>query len=73
MKRNLDRRVETILPVLDENIKQQIAAILEVYENDNISAWDCQPDGRYVKRCPAEGDPPHAAQQILIQMAKKEN
>jgi polyphosphate kinase len=71
MKRNLNRRVETILPVCDESVKQQIADILKVYDNDNVSAWDCQPDGSYVQRCPEEGKPTRAAQQVFIQMVKE--
>lgn len=69
MKRNLDRRVETIAPVLSDAIKQQLAAILDVYDRDNSSAWDCMPDGSYIRRRPKENETPHSAQEILIQLA----
>ena len=56
MQRNLANRVETILPVLDDEVKQGLQEILDVYETDNCSAWDCLSDGRYVRRTPAEGE-----------------
>jgi polyphosphate kinase len=62
MKRNLDRRVETIAPVTSEAIKQQLATLLDVYDNDNNTAWDCMPDGSYVRRQPKENEAPRSAQ-----------
>ena len=69
MRRNLDNRVETIMPVTDQNVKQQLAAILDVYDNDNSSAWDCMPDGSYVRRQPAKGEERRAAQEMFIKLA----
>ena len=40
MKRNLNRRVETISPVRDPGVQAELEDILEVYEQDNASAWD---------------------------------
>jgi polyphosphate kinase len=71
MKRNLDRRVETIVPVLDEGIRRQLGAILRVYDEDNASVWDCGPDGVYTRRCPAEGEERREAQEIFIRMARE--
>jgi polyphosphate kinase len=71
MKRNLNRRVETIFPVVDEEVKKQLAVIMGVYEKDNMSAWDCQPDGSYVQRHPSDGEPQRSAQQGFIDMAKE--
>ena len=70
MKRNLDGRVETILLVSDEDVKRQIDEILEVYVADNASVWDCDADGVYRQRTPAEGETPCAAQETLIEMAR---
>lgn len=72
MKRNLDSRVETLVPVLDAEVKRQLAEILAVYERDNCSAWDCQPDGRYVRRNPREGEERLSAQERFIQLANAE-
>jgi polyphosphate kinase len=69
MKRNLDNRVETIVPVRDEAVKHGLAEILDVYHRDNSSVWDCRPDGTYVRRTPAEGVPAIAAQAEFIRLA----
>jgi polyphosphate kinase len=66
MKRNLSRRVETVLRVLSEELKRELDAFFEVYERDNSSAWDCGPDGIYTCRSPGSGEEPRAAQQNFI-------
>lgn len=70
MQRNLNRRMETITPVTDPVLKQELEQILQVYENDNCSAWDMQPDGRYLRRVPKKGEAPRPAQQVFIEMAE---
>lgn len=67
MQRNLDRRMETVMPVADPTLKQELEQTLQVYLNDNCSAWDMQPDGRYVKRQPGEDEERRAAQEVFIQ------
>lgn len=49
MPRNLDRRVEILFPILDENIRRQVMHILEVELADNTKAHYLQADGAYVK------------------------
>ena len=70
MRRNLDSRMETIMPVLDPRIKEELEQILAVYENDNITAWDMQPDANYVRRVPAEGEELRPSQVIFIRLAE---
>jgi polyphosphate kinase len=70
MKRNLDGRVETVLLVTDAGVQRQIDEILEVYVADNASAWDCDAEGVYRKRTPAEGEERCAAQETFIEMAR---
>jgi polyphosphate kinase len=72
MKRNLESRVETIVPILDASVKHELAWILDVYNRDNDSAWDCAPDGSYVRRTPSPGEERRAAQEIFILEAKGE-
>jgi len=69
MRRNLSRRVETITPVEAPALKAQLDAILDVYDRDNCSAWDGQPDGSYVLRQPAKGEECRAAQVMFAEMA----
>ncbi len=72
MKRNLDRRFETVVPVDDPEAREELARILETYETDNASAWDCGPDGEYVLRRPASDEPRRAAQEVFIRRAREE-
>jgi polyphosphate kinase len=69
MHRNFESRMETVAPVTDPAIRAELGRILDVYENDNTSAWDMQPDGHYVRRRPASGQPPREAQQLFIELA----
>ncbi|MDO5337108.1 MAG: RNA degradosome polyphosphate kinase [Eubacteriales bacterium] len=50
MPRNLDRRVEIVFPVEDEQIRSEIKHILDVEFRDNVKAHILQPDGMYVKK-----------------------
>lgn len=69
MRRNLFSRMECIIPVKDAHIKQELEQILSVLENDNCSAWDMQPDSRYVLRHPGKGEECRAAQKVLIDLS----
>lgn len=72
MRRNLDARMETVMPVLDANIRDELEQIMEVYINDNITAWDMQPDAAYVRRVPAAGEAPRPSQEIFIQLSEQQ-
>jgi len=69
MKRNLDNRMETIVPVFDEDIRRQLVEILDVYDEDNVTTWDQLPDGAYVRRQPADLEAPRASQDVFIARA----
>jgi polyphosphate kinase len=53
MHRNLDRRVEVAVPILDPEIREYIrGVILERYLKDNVNARILKPDGTYKKVSP---------------------
>jgi len=66
MRRNLDKRVEVIVPVVDPSVQQTLEEILHAYRNDNASVWECQSDGSYVRRTPPEGAPHLVVQEELM-------
>jgi polyphosphate kinase len=70
MKRNLDRRMETIAPVADPTLIAEIEEILTVAENDNFSAWDLQSDGSYSRRRPREGEEVRPSQEVFIETVR---
>ncbi|MBO6214700.1 MAG: RNA degradosome polyphosphate kinase, partial [Lachnospiraceae bacterium] len=47
MPRNLDRRVEIIFPVYDENIKEKVMHILDVELRDTLKAYYMDSKGEY--------------------------
>lgn len=72
MPRNLDRRVELFFPVYDPALKQKLLDNFEVYFSDNRSARELQPDGTYVRRCPAHGEPERRSQTLFHRAAVRE-
>ena len=70
MKRNLDRRVESIAPVQDPRLKEELSRILDVYEQDNCSRWDCAPDGTYTRCRPGPEERRVCAQEMFAEMAR---
>jgi polyphosphate kinase len=69
MARNLDYRVEAIVPVEDPRVQEELKAILDLQLGDNVKAWDMRPDGSYVQRRPADGEEPRSSQELLMQRA----
>jgi polyphosphate kinase len=49
MPRNLDRRIELLVPVEDPPLRQRLIGILDTYFEDNVKARHLQPDGSYVR------------------------
>jgi polyphosphate kinase len=63
MPRNLDRRVEAVVPVLDSNLCVQLEWLMQLYLEDQ-QAWLMQPDGSYVVRNP-EAEGPMAQRELM--------
>ena len=49
MPRNLERRVEILFPILEKNLQEKVAHILECQLKDTLKAQLLQPDGTYDK------------------------
>ena len=54
MQRNLDRRIEAVVPIDDPQIFQNLKEILNLMLADNRQAWELQPDGHYIQRQPED-------------------
>jgi polyphosphate kinase len=72
MTRNLDRRVEAITPVEDEEIAQDLQEILGTMLADNRQAWDLQTDGSYIQRKASDNRLEQSSQNILMDLAMKQ-
>jgi len=67
MRRNLDKRVEVLVPVHAAPIRSYLMFVLETYLKDNSQRWVLQPDGDY-KRCyPKNGEPDKGAHRMFME------
>jgi polyphosphate kinase len=64
MQRNLDRRVEVVVPILSPDIKSFLKDVyLDAYLRDNVNARELRPDGTYRK---IPGQDPFDAQMFFV-------
>ena len=68
MPRNLDRRVEIMFPVVEQELKSRIRHYMELQLEDNLKAHVLQPDGTYEKP-DRRGKLPVGSQKALCEMA----
>ncbi|MGI8493162.1 MAG: polyphosphate kinase 1 [Acidimicrobiales bacterium] len=72
MERNLDRRVEAVLPVVNPPLQARLREILEVELADDARAWELRGDGTWHKVAPIEGfDAQHHLQQLASERARR--
>ncbi|QDV27849.1 polyphosphate kinase 1 [Aureliella helgolandensis] len=55
MPRNLDKRIELLVPIEHVGSKKRLIGILENYFKDTSHAWELQPDGCYIRRTSPSG------------------
>ncbi|NJM44997.1 MAG: polyphosphate kinase 1 [Alkalinema sp. RU_4_3] len=69
MPRNLDRRVEAVVPVEQPDLLKDLQEILAIMLADDRQSWDLQSDGSYVQR---QSRPGHeqSAQTIFMDTAR---
>jgi polyphosphate kinase len=71
MPRNLERRVELMFPILQEDIRRDVVSILEAYFKDNCQAHRLRPDGSWERLCPSNGENSFRVQTKLLEKAAK--
>jgi polyphosphate kinase len=69
MPRNLERRVELMFPVLQDDCKRRVYEILDSYFKDNCQAWRLDSDGSWARLSPASGEEPFRVQERFLVMA----
>jgi polyphosphate kinase len=55
MPRNLDRRVEAVVPVVDAKLCRRLQQILDISLADDVLAWELGPDGGWRKVTTVQG------------------
>lgn len=69
MTRNLDRRVEVIVPIYDEDIKKKIVEYMDIQWQDNTKARIMNRDGIYEKIPVEEGEELINSQEKMMELA----
>lgn len=73
MKRNLEDRVEVLVPVDDQDLREELQRIFDLQLGDRRCAWEMQPDGSYRQRQPGAGEEKRGCQERLIEIAERES
>ena len=72
MKRNLESRVEILVPLLDEAIQLELRSYLDLQLDDQVDGWEMMADGRYMCRSTTQGSGRKGSSQSrLIELAEK--
>jgi polyphosphate kinase len=71
MGRNLDRRVELMVPIEDRRLRGRLLKILETFFRDNTQAWKILPDGTSERLTPAKGSKAFSAQEYFHRRARR--
>jgi polyphosphate kinase len=69
MKRNLESRIEIVVPVEDPALQAELREVLDAQLQAVVGAWDMQADGGYRRR--SGGPEAKSAHQILVELAEK--
>lgn len=70
MKRNLDHRIEVLMPVENARAQKEIDTVLESALADDTNAWALSPDGAWSRLTPAKPDKPYSHHDALMRRAQ---
>ncbi len=72
MPRNLDSRIEVLVPILSEKLRDHVTnSILLPHMDDNTKSYFLHEDGSYTRRRPAKGEAAINAQQMMMKRCLK--
>ncbi len=69
MTRNLDHRIELLVPIESIRARQEVHAILESALSDNANAWLLGSDGSWTRATPGKSDKRHSHHTAMIRRA----
>ena len=74
MPRNLDRRVEALVSILDHEAQRRLSEVLEVNLSDNVLAWELDADDKWRKLEPEGAEPVNThlrLQELALERARR--
>ncbi len=71
MPRNLDHRIEVLVPIDDNRLRAELDAILETLRKDNTTAWEMQPDGTWQRQSPRKSERRRPTQVSVMRRRKR--
>jgi polyphosphate kinase len=69
MPRNLDRRIEVLVPVESARPKQELGAVIDSAFADDTNAWELEASGTWKRTRPMEGAKPRTHQATMMRRA----
>lgn len=73
MPRNLDRRIEAIVPIEDPGHRGAVRNVLTLMWEDDRQAWELNPDGTYEQRRPAAPQEERATHRLLVEQSRQDS
>ncbi|MGE5273144.1 MAG: polyphosphate kinase 1 [Verrucomicrobiota bacterium] len=70
LPRNLDHRLEAVVPVEDARLQQRVGGVLDALLEDE-TAWELQPDGTWKRHVAKKPDQPRSGQAALMRSARR--
>ena len=72
MERNLDRRIEVLVPVLDPELRARLEETIELNLADDTIAWELGPDGDWERVVPVLGlSAQRRLQELALERARR--
>jgi polyphosphate kinase len=71
MPRNLDSRLEVLVPIEDQRLRQRIASVFDTLLDDNDQAWQLEPGGTWRRLRPKKSERGRASQPALMRQASR--
>jgi polyphosphate kinase len=71
MPRNLDHRVEVLVPIEDIGAQSEIASTMDALFSDTASSWELDESGVWHRIAPKKEDRPRSAQGVLMRRARR--
>ena len=71
MPRNLDHRIEVVVPVEDAHVRTEVESILKALLADNSQAWELGPDGAWRRVAPKKPERRRPAQTAFMRRRER--